>query len=229
MTATIGRVNPAVLVLALSSVVRPTSMAALYAMLSSRNPRRLLLAYLLAGLAFTLAVGIGVVAVLQGEVPSIATLQYPAFVDIVLGAAALGFAVGKWTDRLPRARRDPDRSHRRGSWVRSRLDDLSTTGAALAGVVTHLPGLIYLAALNAIVATAATVAGGVVQVVVYDVIWFSTAIGTLTVSVFRPEKARDLVDRVGGWVHNHERAIVVGVFGAVGVYLLGKGIVELSG
>jgi hypothetical protein len=54
------------LVLALTTVVRPTSLAAVVAMLSTQHPQRLLAIYVAAGLAFSLAVGTLVVVLLGG-------------------------------------------------------------------------------------------------------------------------------------------------------------------
>jgi len=46
------------IVLALATAVRPTSLAAIYALLSSSAPRRLMTLYVIAGTAFTLVVGL---------------------------------------------------------------------------------------------------------------------------------------------------------------------------
>ena len=69
--------------------------------------------------------------------------------------AALAFAFGYRQGRVSVPRRERRarsirRSRARGS--RSRLRDPSVLTAALAGVATHIPGLIYLVALNAIAA-----------------------------------------------------------------------------
>ena len=50
------------LVLALASVIRLTSLAAVYAMLSAARPARLLTAYVVAG--FTFSAGVGIVLVI---------------------------------------------------------------------------------------------------------------------------------------------------------------------
>jgi hypothetical protein len=63
-------VSPEALVLALTTIVRPTSTAAVVAMLSTRRPRQLLAAYILGGLVFSLAVGMLVVVLLQGFSPA---------------------------------------------------------------------------------------------------------------------------------------------------------------
>ena len=58
--------NPDVVVLALASAPRPAGLAALYALLSASPPRRVVVAYLVAGLTFSVAVGVLVVAIFHG-------------------------------------------------------------------------------------------------------------------------------------------------------------------
>lgn len=217
--------SPEALVLALSGVVRPTSAAAIYAMLATRSPRRLLIAYLVAGLTFSLAVGAAAVVIFHGHMwPSRSDSARPVL-DLVLGAGAIGYAAGAGTGLLPRrnTRRAPDED----SWLQRRLAHLSPRSAALAGVVTHLPGIVYLAALNAIIATAAKPVGDLLQVLIYNLIWFSPAIAALVMSILRPDLSRAVLEDISSWGRRHRRLIVVVVIGAVGVYLVVKGIVDL--
>jgi hypothetical protein len=212
------------LVLALSGIVRPTTLAAVYTMLSGPRARRLLVAYLVVGLGFSLTVGTTIVVVLQGYSTSTPSTVGRAVVDVVLGATACGYAAGVWTRRQS----EPSAmTERMGAWIQRRLQNLKVTGAALIGVVTHLPGLVYLAALNAIVASATSAADAVVQVVVYNVIWFSVAIGALVVSAFHPTAARDLIENAEVAIRPHSRTIVVAFFAIVGLYLIGKGLFVL--
>ena len=52
-----------VIVLAFASGLRPAGVAALYALLSASHPRRVLIAYIVGGFAFSVTVGVIVVAV----------------------------------------------------------------------------------------------------------------------------------------------------------------------
>jgi hypothetical protein len=219
-------VSAEALLLALSSVIRPTTLTAVYAMALARDRRRLLSAYLIAGLTFSLLVGILVVVVLKGYSESGLSTFWRAVLDVGLGAAACGFAVGAATRRRP----DSAATNRQtAAWLRHRLDNITTTRAALIGVVTHLPGLVYLAALNAIVNAAATPLGAAAQVVAYNVIWYSVAIAAFFVSVSHPAAPTDLLNRADELIRRHGRSIVVVVFGAIGVYLLWKGLSILLG
>jgi hypothetical protein len=221
-------VSTEALVLALSAVVRPTSAAAVIAMLSTRRPQRLLAAYILAGIAFTVTIGVLVVVLLQGLGPARSNVGRP-IVDIVLGAVSLAYAGAVGVGLLPRrAKTAAAERHERRSWMRRRLDDMSLSGAATAGVLTHLPGLVYLAALNAIVASATDTLSGVLQVLIYNAIWFSLAIVALVMSTYRPSVSRDGLERATSWTRRHRRVIIVTFCGALGVYLLVSGISHLT-
>ncbi|WP_028923836.1 GAP family protein [Pseudonocardia acaciae] len=215
--------SPEALVLALTTVVRPSSAAAVYAMLSTHRPQRLLVAYILAGLAFSLTIGALAVLALQGHSSSSTATAGRALLNIVIGAAALGYAAGAWTGRVHRRAADPADE----SWMQRRLRHLTPPVAALAGVLTHLPGLVYLAALNAIIGTASGPVNGILQVLVYNALWFSLAIVALVMSVYRPSVSRDLLERGTAWARRHQRTIVVVFCGVLGLYLVVKGVVDL--
>ena len=211
------------LLLALTSVVRPTSAAAVYAILSTKRPQHLLIAYIAAGIAFSITVGIVVLVAVQSSDSSSTTVGR-AVLDLVIGAAALGYAAGTWAGRFHRPRGE----RRDDSWITTRLQNLTPAAAAAAGLATHLPGLVYLAALGAIVGDAPGVACGIIQVVIYNAIWFSLAIAALVMSWFRPSLSRDLLKRGSTWAREHQRGIIVGFFGVFGIYLVTKGILVLG-
>src|SRR4051794_39863073 len=197
-------------------------------MLSTGRPQRLLTPYILAGIAFTLTVGVLVVVLLHGLGEARSTAGRP-IVDIVLGAVSLAYAGAVGAGLLPRRPRTaPADQPGSGSWMRRRLDDMSPSGAATAGVLTHLPGLVYLAALNAIVGSATDTLSGVLQVLIYNVIWFSLPIVALVMSTYRPAVSRDSLERAAAWTRRHRRAIIVAFCGTLGVYLLVSGFIELA-
>ena len=87
--------------LALATAIRPTSLAAVYALLSSAGPRRLMSAYVLAGLTFTIAFGLLVVGVFNGA-------------SIQSGQQNAGHRGDRWRNPRPQLRCfGADRSRRR--------------------------------------------------------------------------------------------------------------------
>jgi hypothetical protein len=219
--------SPEVIVLALASAPRPAGIAALYALLSASHPRRVLVAYLAAGLMFSVAIGVLVVAVFHGADIAYRDTDAYAAIELAGGVAALGFAAGVATGR----RQLPARADRGGkdSAIARRLRAPSVTTASVAGVATHLPGLFYLLALNAIVAERRGLAAGVVQVLVFNAIWFAAAFASVAMFLVRPGAARRALSRVDGWARRHSRAITVVVFAVAGSYLAARGAAGLAG
>jgi hypothetical protein len=207
------------LALAVVSIVRPTTAAAVWAMLVSSRPRRLLGSYLLAGMAVSLTVGIGVVVVASQLWSPREVSSSRGVVLVVLGAVALLLSAAVGFGWVPEFRLAPATERRPRT--------LSPVGAAIAGVVTHLPGVFYLAGLSAIVATGAAAAGAALQVVVYNLIWFSPAIVALGVCVFGTVPSAARTERLGSWARVHQTVILCVLTGVVGIWLIAEGISDI--
>jgi hypothetical protein len=214
-------VNAEALVLAVAGVLRPTALAAVWAMLIGTHPLRLLSAYLLAGLAFSLTTGIAVVVLLGDTLSPRSPSPARGLVEVALGVASLLAAVAAGAGWLPRRRPSADESPRGPR-------RLSTAGAAVAGVLTHLPGVFYLAALSAIVTTSARGSGEVVQVVVYNVVWYAPAIAALALCLLGAAPSAARLDGIVARGRRFETQILVVGFGALGVWLVATGIADLS-
>ena len=222
--------SPEVLVLALSTVIRPTSTAAVFAMLAAARPTRLLLAYIISGAAFSCGFGVVVIILLSGWTRPAAQDEVRAVIGIVVGAVSLGYAAGLLSGRVRQPAGDADGSNLTpdaGSWLGRWLADLSVPRAAVAGVLTHLPGLFYIAALNAITNSTSSIVDQIFQVAVYNGFWFALPTAALILATRRPVELQDFLRRVTGWVSHREREILVTAFGLLGTYLIVKGVVEL--
>ena len=214
-------VSTEALVLAVVSTIRPTTAAAVWAMLVSSRPRRLLAVYLLAGMAVSLSVGIAVVLVAGGALSDRSGFHLRAAVLVLLGSISLLGAVGIRLGWARRFRADvPTTAHHERR--------LSPAAAAATGVVTHLPGVFYLAALGAITATGAAATGEVVQVVVYNIVWFAPAIVALAASLTGTIPSRDRLAGAVAWGRAHQDLILAICFAGVGVWLIAKGVAELG-
>jgi len=218
--------SPEAVILALASAVRPsTSLAAVYALLSTSRPRVLLAAFVAAGLVVSTGIGVLVVVGLHGVNLPGGESQFADIVDIVAGVAALGFANGVRFGGMERVRRRRPRDE--PSWVVRALREPSVSVAAAVGIATHIPGLFYLVALNAIAAGEPGFAQSVVEVLVYNVIWFSGPIAALGYARRRPVEAHDLIARLNDWMRRHEQAILATVFALAGAFLVIKGVAGL--
>jgi len=217
------------LVLALASALRPTQLAAVYALLGTPRPRRLLTAYILAGLLISLGTGILVVALVHG-----AEIRrggdrgtFDGVLELVTGSAAIGFAAGLYSGRVQR--RSPREPNPDGSAIARRLRDPSVGVAATAGIATHLPGLFYLVALNSILAEPYSIPHQMVAVTVFNVIWWTTPIASLALFIVDPHGTRARIARLNAWARARQRGILTVIFAGVGVYLVVRGLTELLG
>jgi hypothetical protein len=219
-----------VLLLGLFSGLRPgTSLAAVLALLKTSRPQRPLLFFIAAGFASSWAIGLLVVGVFHGADVALGGSTFTAVLDVAFGAAALGFAAGLQRGWVQPSRRRsssasmPDTASRFGE----RLRNPSAVVAAAAGVGTHLPGLIYLVALNAIASERpAPVAAGL-QVAIYDALWFLVPLASLVLVVVRPGAAVVYLEAATAWVRRHEHAVLVAGSLFVGGYLVVKGTASL--
>lgn len=215
--------NVEVLILAAASAVRPsTSTAAVYALLSSDRPRPLLAAFTVAGLLFSCAIGFLVVSAFHGVALPGRESTRSAIIDLAAGAAMLGFASGAWSGHVERFKQR--RAERSPSRLMAALRRPTVRVAAAAGPVTHLPGLFYIVALNAISDGRPPFATATVDVLVYNAIWFSVPIAAFVVARDHADVAHARIARLNAWVKEHEQAIVVALFATVGTYLVAKGL-----
>ena len=220
------------IILAVAAAVRPsTSMAALGALLSRPRPGPPLAAFVAGGFTVSTAVGVIVVAGLHGVSLPGGRSDFAYIVDLVAGVACLGFAFGVRAGGIDRVRRNGERERKRDrpAWTTRLLAAPSLRLAAVAGVATHVPGVLYLVALNAIAAQHPGIGAAVFDVLLYNAIWFSVPVAALVTVWRRPDRARAAVDAVGSFVRRHDRALLAGVFAAVGLYLAVQGVVGLAG
>ena len=218
--------NIEALILGLVSGLRPaTAQAAVIALLKAPAAARTLLAFTLAGFACSVLIGILVVFVLDGAGGTFGHSRFAAVFDVLVGVAALGFAAGVQRGGLSRRRERPP--NRATSAIATRLQRPSMATAAVAGVATHVPGLIYLAALNSIAADRPGVADASCRSRSTTRSGSSIPLGALVLVIRSPATASFYLDRLTAWARRNQERLVVALFGVLGLYLTVKGAVEL--
>ena len=210
--------------LAIVNAARPAGIAAVYALLSAPRPVRLLFVYVAVGFTWSFVVGLIVVRALHGaEVSDSSTAT--AVISLALGAAALGFAAAFASGRVePRA---PSRMSGSDSRMSRALREPSLGVAAGAGIVTHLPGLFYLLGLNAISSADPGFARSVIEILIFNAIWFAVPFAALVVGLRHPEWARTALEDFNRWVRSRQRGLAILAFFLVGAYFAAKGATEL--
>ena len=162
-----------------------------------------------------MTIGLIVLVAFSGAGTVVGRSTFSDVFDIVAGVAAIGFAAGVQRGGLSR-RRERDRPHGRAtSALAVRLRRPSTATAAFAGVATHVPGLIYIVALNLIAAGGRATAAAFTQVLIYNLLWFAIPLAALTLAIRSPEAARVYLDRATAFAQRHqERLLVLDLRGA---------------
>jgi Sap, sulfolipid-1-addressing protein len=219
-----------VLALGLISGLRPaTSQAAVVTLVRTPDPRRSLLFFLAAGFTTSMVFGLLCVLAFHGARVNLGGSTFSAVFNLLAGVAALAFAVGYRRGRVSVRRREPREPRANGSTARlaRRLRAPSVATAALAGVATHVPGLIYLVALNAIAADAPPPATAAIELAIYNVLWFAIPIAALALAILRPGSAPGYLDHATRWGRAHEQGLVFATFALLGIYLTIKGAVRL--
>ncbi len=121
-----------------------------------------------------------------------------------------------------------ERPHGRATTaLAERLRRPSAATAAAAGVATHVPGLIYFVALNSIAAERPSPAETVVQVGLYNLLWFAIPLASLVLAIRSPGTARVYLDRATALARRHQERLLVLTFGALGAYLVVNGLAHL--
>jgi hypothetical protein len=215
----------------LFSGLRPgTSLAAVLALLKTPQPERPLIFFIAAGLIWSWVIGVLVVGVFHGANVALGGSTFTGVLDVAVGAAALGFGAGLqrgWVE--PTRLRSPSPSGPgTASRLSRRLRNPSARVAAAAGVGTHLPGLIYLAALNAIASERPGPVGVGLRVAIYDALWFLIPLASLVLVLVRPGAALIYLEDATAWVRRHEHAVLVAGSLVLGGYLVVKGTVTLA-
>jgi len=219
-----------VVALGVISGLRPaTSQAAVVALLRAPRAPRSLVAFTVAGFTVTVAIGMVVVIAFGGAGDVLGRSRSFAIFDLVAGVASVAFAAGIERGRLTERIRDRRAAlrPRSGSRIAERLRQPSALTAGFAGIATHVPGLIYLVAMNAIAAQQLGSARAALQVIAYNALWFAVPVAALVLSIVSPDTAAAYLDRASGWARRHEERLLVAVFGTLGVYLVVKGTLEL--
>lgn len=221
--------TPEAIALALFNAGRPAGIAAVYALLCSPRPQRVLAVFIAVGFTWSLSIGVIIVSGFDGFEIGGGNSVVNDVIDLLGGVALLGFSAGLALGRIGNRDTSRERMPSTTEALERRLRDPSLALAAGAGILTHLPGLFYLLGLNAIVETQPGFAGGVIEVLVFNLIWFAPPTAALVISIRRPEEAQQFIGRISAIGRRHARTIVITLSALVGAYFAVNGALELLG
>jgi hypothetical protein len=221
-------------VVALDAALYPTLLAAVAILLSQPRRRPLLAAYLAGGLTVSIALGLGIVAVLKGSGAvnnDRAGLSW--ITDVSVGGLALLLAVAlatradaRFKERRRAAGADP--AEREATAQEPLTQRILARGSVpivfLAALAINLPGAAYLVGLKDIAAGHHGTGAVIVLVVAFNVVMFALAEIPLVGLVVAPERTVTLVQHVNGWVSANSRRIAVVLCVVLGVFLIARGV-----
>lgn len=215
-----------IVLLALASTVRPTSLAAVSTLLARDSRRRLMIAYVACGLAFTFMFGVVVVGAFHGVHLQSGTSRTQGIADTVGGVVVLLFGLAVQTGVVPQRLGHTDEGaatneNNKMAWFDR---EITVRVAAAAGPLTHIPGIFYLVALNLIVAHNPELPGGLIAVAIYNGVWFAVPIAALVICLGDPEVAQNVVVAVQETAKRHSRTIILVTCFVVGTALLIRGV-----
>jgi Sap, sulfolipid-1-addressing protein len=226
-----------VLLLALYAAVYPTLLAAVVILLSQPRRLPLLAAYLCGGLTISIGLGLGLIFALKGSgVLHNSKSGLSWITDLAVGGLLMVVAVALATradarlaERRRAARRttpiDPDVAAKE-PWSQRLLARGSVPIVFVSALAINLPGASYLIALKDIAAAHHPTGVDIVLVVAFNLIMFLLAEIPLLGLILAPERTVELVHRMNAWFSANGRRIAIVLCGALGAFLITRGIVH---
>jgi len=222
------------LVLALAASIYPPAVAAVIALGRGEDVRPRVFVFVLASLLVTYAVGALILyALVELGATGSHHLTPGAGVDIALGVLLLLLALRLYRRRSRRttakSRAHAGEEHPNGE--RSKIERYleSRRLAFVLGIVLYvLPSPIYIGAVKAVAdANTSTTAELTALVVVVAIMLWMIELPMLMLLAF-PVRATDTLEAINLWFARNGRTVAILVAAAAGVYLIAKGISELS-
>ena len=215
-----------IFLLALASMVWPALIAVVVVALASRQPVKLLSAFLVASLLTTISIGLVIVFVLRGSsLLSGSRHTFGPIVDLVAGLVALlaGWFLRRGRTSTPRPRATEDRP----TWT-ERTVRRGAPLAFLAGIVLNIaPGVFPFVALKNIAELDYSTAATIGLVVGFYLIMFLPAEVPLAFYVVAPVRTSSAVGGFNSWLGRNARRIAAPVLILIGIYLVARGIAGL--
>ena len=223
------------LLLAVGSALYPLLVAAVIVMLEAPRPLPLLLAYLAGGALMSIGIGIVILVLLDdaGAFTGSSAKTASPWADIVLGGLLVVLALLLVTGRDARLRRRrPDKKTmddgpKKESWTQRNLGGGSARVIFLVGMILSLPSFYYLSALKDIDRYYGVSATAIVLILIFNAIQFTLIEVPIVGYLTAPEATKRGVSTFNDWFRTHTRQIAEVAAGAIGLYLIISGVVDL--
>jgi Sap, sulfolipid-1-addressing protein len=211
--------------LSLASAFWPLLLVVVLAALHTDEPRRILLAFLITGLATCTLIGVLVVKAFQhGRAIGDSGSSFSA--GVYLGAAVGAFLIAAIVRHLPKREPKP-KEEKSGGWTQ-KIEQNGVKAALVCGVLFNLlPGVFPIVALKDIAQLDVTLAEAAVIIFFFYVGMFVLVEVPLFWLYVAPEKARSRTERFNTWLGENKMKVAEWALEVIGVYLVVRGIVIL--
>ncbi len=228
-----------IFLLSLVSAANASLLAAVTVMLFLPSPKRLLLGYLVGALLTSLTIGFVVVfAIHDSSATSTTENTVSPAIDIALGLILLlvAFVLRGGHDQRVKERRKARQLRKRGGEEPeekgpSKVEQLLGRGSARVtfalGVVLTLPGVSYLAALRDVQELGYGAVGEILVIIGFNLMLLILLEVPLIGYFVAPERTVIEVQRFRAWLTRSGRQIAVVGAAGLGVFLLGRAVIEL--
>jgi hypothetical protein len=211
--------------LSLASAFWPLLLVVVLAALHTDEPRRILLAFLITGLATCTVIGVLVVKAFQhGRAIGDSGSSFSA--GVYLGAAVGAFLIAAIVRHLPKGEPKP-KEEKSGGWT-GKIEQNGVKAALVCGVLFNLlPGVFPIVALKDIAQLDVTLAEAAVIIFFFYLGMFVLVEVPLFWLYVAPEKARSRTERFNAWLGANKMKVAEWALEVIGVYLVVRGIVLL--
>jgi len=212
--------------LALLASLSPTALLIVAVYLGSDRPRLIAAFYLAGAVVMSLLMGVAILIALRN-----AQLSHPADRTPRYGVR-LGLGILLWLAAIIVARRrtlPPDPAQPKQGLISRMAARPAPLSAFLVGVLIFAPGATFLAALQVIATSQASIELTAVAMMVVVVLNVLLVWVPIVIYLVAPDLVTRYLSAFNGWLRAHGRTVLVGALVIVGAIMVANGIYGLSG
>jgi Sap, sulfolipid-1-addressing protein len=212
--------------LALLASLSPTALLIVAVYLGSDQPRRVAAFYLAGAIAMSLVTGVIILAILRNAHLSHPAERTPRY------ELRLGLGILLWLAAIFVARRQtppPDPAQPKQGLVSRMSARPAPLSAFLVGVLIFAPGATFLAAVQVIATSQASIELTAIAVIVVVVLNVLLVWVPIVIHLVAPDLATRYLSAFNGWLRAHGRTLLIGGLVIVGAIMVANGIYGLMG
>jgi hypothetical protein len=211
---------------ALLAAISPTALLVMAVWLSSANPRRMAMLYVTGAVIMTVAMAVAVAVVIRFAGLNLAHRHDPRY-GVRLGLGVLALATAGIVLARKRPRQDAGKEHK--GFVARLISQPSPRAAFASGVLLFAPGATFIAAVQVVATSDASVAVIVLALVLVVAITAVVVWLPLVGYLAAPDATTRRLAALNGWLRIHGKTLVIYALGVAGVVLIVDGALGLSG